>query len=133
MGGTVRKGVKGFTLVEILLALAILGVGLVGILSVFVTGANSVRRAVEKTEVCFIAQLVFEEFKRLGHINISSLTSANIPILPQHYIDSGYSVATPNITDVGASTLNLKKVDLTVYKGARPIESFTTYIAKYVP
>lgn len=120
---------NSFTLVEILLALAILGVGLVGILSVFVAGANSVRRAVEKTEASFIAQLVFEDLKRQGHTDPSNLS---LPTLPQVYIDNGYSV-TPAINDAGASSLNLKKVDLTIYKNSRRIESFTTYIAKYEP
>lgn len=123
------KNKRSFTLVEILLALAILGVGLVGILSVFVAGANSVRRAVEKTEACFIAQMVFEDFKRQGHIDPSSLTVPSSEI-SQYY--SGYTVPTPTPTAVG-SISNLYRIDLGVQKGGRTIENFTTYITKYEP
>lgn len=123
------KNRKGFTLVEILLALAILGIGLVGLLSVFVVGGNSIRHTVEKTEASFIAQLVIEDLKRQGQTDPTSLSS---PPLPQHYIDSGYSFE----PDPPSSTLvqgNLYKVDITIKKKDKQIGTFTTYITQYVP
>lgn len=123
-----KKKIRSFTLVEILLALAILGVGLVSILSVFVVGANTVRRAVEKTEACFIAQMVFEDFKRQGHTNPSSLTVP--PEVATYY--SSYTVNCSLPQGIGGVS-NLYRVDLSVQKGTRTIGNFTTYITKYVP
>lgn len=127
------KRMKGFTLVEILLALAIVGVGLVGILSIFVVGANTVRNAVERTEASFIAQIVFEEFKRQGHTSVTIFT---VPTLPAHYTNNpdtnlNYSVPEPTPADVDSTNApNLKRVDITVNKGNRAIAQFTTFIAQ---
>lgn len=118
---------RGFTLIEIILALAILGIGLVGILGVFTVGTNSVRRTVDLTEASFIAQMVFEDFKRQGHTNPASLT------VPETYIANyyeNYRVGAPEISSIGN---DLYKVDLEIYKGTRdkPLTQFTTYITKY--
>lgn len=122
---------KGFTLVEILMALAVLGIGLVGLLSVFAVGANSIRRTVEKTEACFVAQIYIEDFKRQGLTDPSALTT---PTLPTHYSDVGYTVnPNPvNITAVAGVT-NLFRVDFTIQKNGRNVETFTTFLAQYAP
>lgn len=122
---------KAFTLIEILLALAILGIGLVSVLSIFVVGANSVRSSVETTEASFIAQMVLEEFKRIGHQDPNNITNANIPTLPPHYYNSSYS-ASANVSAV-SNVNNIASVDLTVSKSNRVIAEFTTYITKYEP
>lgn len=121
----------GFTLVEILLALAILGTGLVGILSVFTVGTNTVRRTIALTEAGFIVQMVFEDFKRQGHTNPASLVVPEEDIA-KHY--SGYEVAPPVITPV-ENISGLYKVDLSIHKenNDEPLVQFTTYITKYEP
>ena len=120
---------NAFTLIEVLLALAILGIGLVSVLSIFVVGANSVRRSVETTEASFIAQMVLEEFKRIGHQDPNNITNANIPAFPSHY---GSYTALANVSAVSGIS-NIANVDLTVSKGNREIAEFTTYITKYEP
>lgn len=128
---------NSFTLVEILLALAILGVGLVGILSVFVAGANSVRRAVEKTEASFIAQMTFENYKAQGYSSLDSLAGSGEQTLPTLQDASGnnvYSAYTRKITVTTSSNpSNLRKLSLKVEKAGNIIVIFDTYIAKYAP
>lgn len=118
----------GFTLVEILLALAILGVGLVGILSVFVVGTNSIRRTIAMTEASFLGQMIMENYKRLAKSN----PNAN-PITfdySQYYDDYQVEAVGPNQQD------NLYKLDVKVYKKndlEHPIVILTTYATKYEP
>lgn len=119
---------SAFTLVEILLALAILGIGLVGILSVFVVGTNSVRRTVEMTEASLLAQMILEDFKRQGHIDPSNLT---LPDLSDYDEYKEYKVVS-NPESI-SSPPGLYKIQLTINKNGREIVKFTTYITKYAP
>lgn len=120
----------GFTLVEILLSLAVLGVGLVGILSVFVVGANIVRRTVEKTEACFIAQMVFSDFKRQGHLNTITSSNLTVPTADISAYYPSYQVITSPASPVLDSfvTLDVQKIS-----GGRSIGQFTSYITRYAP
>jgi len=53
-----RHRTQGFTLIEILLALSILVIGLVGILAIFPIGINSSRSAVEQSQAAILAESV---------------------------------------------------------------------------
>lgn len=128
---------KAFTLVEILLALAILGVGLVSILSLFTIGTHSARRALNVTRASLLAQLTLEELKLLSITNYDGITDGTD-------VDS-YSAALSEYTDfslaldvtdnpLGAGIPNLKKVELTVsWNNGNSSEVFVTYVAKYSP
>lgn len=124
-----------FTLVEILLALAILGIGLVSILSIFVVGTNSIRRTVAMTEASFIAQMTFEDYKLNGYENIS----IGGPYEFQGINTKGETIYKDykrviNINPVQGVN-DLLSIDLKIYyKGnTNPIVEFNTYIAKYEP
>lgn len=119
---------KGFTLVEILMALVVLGIGMVGLLSVFTVGANSVRRIVEKTEASFIAQICIEDLKRQAQSDPGSVA---VPTLPQQYIDGNYVIN--SFTNDGAGITNLREINFTVDRGAKTIAKFTTFLTKYEP
>ncbi len=132
---------KAFTLIEILLALAILGVGLVGILSLFAVGAGSARQALNETRAALLGQIVLEEIKYLG-----ASTSANFNTVTSSLGINAYKTGLTEynnftlglvVTDnpLGATQApNLKKIDLTVSwdKGNKQ-EKFVTYITKYGP
>lgn len=124
-----KKISSAFTLVEILLALAILGIGLVGILSVFVVGANSIRRTVEMTEASFLAQMVLEDFKRQGHKDPDNL---NLPDVSNYDEYKDYECSLKEKKQVNTE---LYKVTLAVKKKDKEefIVEFTTYLSKYVP
>lgn len=121
---------SGFTLIEILLALAILGVGLVGILSVFAVGTNSVHRTVALTEAGFIAQMVLEDFKRQAYTDPGSV---NITDEYKSYY-TNYEVILDNLESIG-NPPNLYKVDISVKKvnSSKSLAEFTTYLTKYEP
>src|SRR5437899_3395064 len=55
-----RRDERGFTLIEILIAMVVLMVGLLGILAVFPTAMRSATRAVEDTYCAAISQSVVD-------------------------------------------------------------------------
>lgn len=57
---------SGFTLIEIVIALAILAVGLVGILSLFPIGFDSARRSVGATQATIFAHEHLDQLKNNG-------------------------------------------------------------------
>lgn len=126
-----------FTLVEILLALAILGIGLVGILSVFVVGTNSIRRTVAMTEASFFAQMVIADFRQKGYENTApgEYEIEEFKNSSDEGIYSDYTCAV-DIDDV-VGVENLRRIDLAIKnknkKDKEPIAKFTTYISKYEP
>jgi len=129
-----KKSAAGFTLIEILLALAILGVGLASILGVFAVGARSVRRTLAMTNASFIAQATFSYCNAIGYDAINTAkTSGNESSIVPSVINSSYSGYTvaPTIGTVSGPA-NLYKIDLNV-KEETLSETFTTYIAKQNP
>lgn len=128
----INKNNKSFTLVEILLALAILGIGLVGILSVFVVGANSIRRTVAMTEASFIAQMTFEDYKQKGYNNINpghyefqGINNRNGETIYKNYERIIYIKKISGVADLLEIDLKIKYKNIEI--------PFTTYIAKYEP
>lgn len=120
-----NKKKSAFTLTEILLALAILGIGIVSILSVFSVGTNIVRRIMASTEASFVAQMTLEEFKRRG---FSNLSVGNLEPLPAEYSSYNRNV-TPNYLPPNNSVC---MINLTV-SGNGFTGNFTTYITRYEP
>jgi uncharacterized protein (TIGR02598 family) len=120
------KSKRGFTLLEIVIALAILAIGLVGILSLFPVGFEASRRASMLTEATIHAQQKMEEFKQTGYDGLNS--------------SGGYTAFTDNSGLEWQVTVdeidppgNLKSVTLDVRwqeKGDYKSETFVTYIAK---
>lgn len=58
MEGGIRANQGGFTLIEILLALAVLAIGLVGVLAMFPVGINNSKLAIHDTTAANIAESV---------------------------------------------------------------------------
>ena len=58
-----KQSKQGFTLMEILLAMSILIVGLVGILALFPAGLNATRKAMEDTNAALIAESVYSSLR----------------------------------------------------------------------
>jgi uncharacterized protein (TIGR02598 family) len=123
---------NGFTLLEIVIALAILAIGLVGILSLFPVGFEASRRASMLTEATIHAQQKMEEFKQEGYDYLNTTYTGNTP---SGYTDFGdnsgleWQVTVSEIDPPG----NLKSVTLDVRwqeKGSYKNETFVTYIAK---
>lgn len=117
---------KGFTLIEIVISMAILAIGLVGILSLFPVGFDSARRSMDFTQVALYAQEKLAEIKKDGFSVLQSTSGT--------FTDTNYSWI-EDVTD-DTPTGYLKKVVLTIkwnYKNKKHSQVFTTYVAKHAP
>ncbi len=114
---------KGFTLIEIVISLAILAVGLVGILSLFPIGFDAARRSVNSTQVAIY-----------GHNHLEELRNAGFPVLgisTGSFSDPAYTWS-QSVSTTGASADTLRQVDLTIswqYRNKDYHQVFTTYVA----
>ncbi|MCK4519399.1 MAG: type II secretion system protein [Candidatus Omnitrophica bacterium] len=135
---------KGFTLLEIVIALAILAIGMVGILSLFPVGFQASRRASMLTEATIHAQQEIENFKLGGY----SYLEATWPKADASKNGVAYSIdgaASGGWSDLGSDIKgqvtvteinppgNLKSVSLVIQwqeKGVYKSETFITYIAE---
>ena len=64
---------KGFSLLELIIAIAVLAVGLVGVLQIFPIGLRASQRAGMMTKAAFLAQNKIEDVKLAGFDAITEL------------------------------------------------------------
>lgn len=126
----------GFTLIEVLLALAILGVGLASILSLFALGGSSARRAYNNTRAALYAQLTFEDLKRYSISNFSNINSSLQPATfstpPAEYSDLTRTLVV-NLNPYSGLP-NYVMVELTIsWNNNNRQEKFITYLTRYGP
>ena len=138
----------GFTLVEIMIALVILVVGLLGVLALFPVGMTASKRAGDISQAGILAQAQMDEIKEARDFYIEDPGA-----YPNEY-PSGYPTPPPGqpfaghpnfswravVVSLGAIN-NLYRVDLAVYRkdpsGELGVttkyssEDFITYIADY--
>lgn len=113
---------RGFTLIEIVISLAILAVGLVGILSLFPIGFDAARRSVNATRIAVFTHEKLEQVKNAGFPSVGITTGA--------FSDPIYTWS-QNVSAVGTAGA-LRQVDLTVswkYRNGNYQQVFTTYVA----
>lgn len=121
--------VAGFTLIEIITALAIMVIGLLSILALFPVGFHASKRAADFTQVALFAQEKLEEIKMKGFDNAQDETAS----------DTGNTegIFSREVTVSSVSGYdNLKEVTVTVTwteRGQSREEELKTYIADYAP
>ncbi len=113
---------RGFTLIEMVISLAILAIGLLGILSLFPIGFDAARRSVNDTQVAIYSHEKLEQLRNAGFPAIGVTTGA--------FSDPYYSWSqrVSAVDSAGA----LRQVDLTVswqYRNRNNQQVFTTYVA----
>ncbi|MFH0839678.1 MAG: type II secretion system protein [Candidatus Omnitrophota bacterium] len=75
---------KGFTLIEITIALLILAIGIVGILALFPVGFDASGRASSIIEATLLAQELIEDAKRVGYNGFTVGTTLNAIFADPH-------------------------------------------------
>ncbi len=121
------RALNGFTLIEIIISLAVLAIGVVALLSLFPVGFDSAARSADLTKATVFAQQKMEDIKRTGYPVAAVAT-------PTPFSDTRftYTIAVLALSPPG----NLQQVTLTVswtYRGRSYNETFITYIPKYTP
>ena len=113
---------KGFTLIEIVISLAILAIGLVGILSLFPIGFDSAKRSMNSTQVAIFGHEKLEQLRNAGFPAVGVSTGA--------FADPSYAWSQSVSTADTAGAL--RQVDLTItwqYRNRDYQQVFTTYVA----
>jgi len=128
---------KGFSLLEIIFALAILVIGIVGVLALFPVGLKASKRSGDFTMATVLAQRQMETMKRARDIYTNNWAPTGNPQL-WGYPNSKEFVGNPGyswkaiVSELGIT--NLRQVTLSIYwldGGSQRSEDFVTYLAKY--
>lgn len=116
---------KGFTLLEILLAIIVITVGMVSVLTAFSRGIFVSATASDFQTASALAQGKMEEIKDTAFASISSEARASVSNF------AGFDRAVSVASIPGGSGSKLKQVAVTIYwetKGGEISQTLTTYI-----
>jgi Tfp pilus assembly protein PilV len=111
---------SGITLLEVLLALGLIGAGLLALASAFPMGMSGLEAGKQQTVAAFLAEQRLEEIKGTAFANI---TTANFPA--ENYGAAGLPVGyrrTVAITNNPGTMTNAVRVDVSVFY--RPVMSW---------
>jgi len=123
---------NGFSLLELIIAIAVLAIGLVGVLQIFPIGLRASQRAGMMTKVSFLAQNKIEDVKLAGFDAITELPP-KIPLSGKDG-DLEWSVKIDDIPLEGVeSGQDMRKVAVTVTwpeRNTTRSKDFVTYVTK---
>ena len=123
---------KGFSLLELIIAIAVLAIGLVGVLQIFPIGLKASQRAGMMTKAAFLAQNKIEDVKLAGFDAITELPP-KIPLSGRDG-DFEWAIKIDDIAPEGVvSSHDMRKltVILTWPEGnSTRSKDFVTYVAK---
>lgn len=126
---------KAFTLLEIIISLAILAIGMVGILAVFPVGFYASGRAANTMQAATLGTQVLEALKLIDYNDTLLSAGDHTESLPAvDWQDTRFTYSY-NINDINPS-INLKQVTVTISwndKNGPKSETFSSCIAKYNP
>ncbi len=123
---------RGFSLLELIIAIAVLAVGLVGVLQIFPIGLRASQRAGMMTKASFLAQNKIEDIKLAGFDAIIELP----PKIPLSGEDGDFEwvIKIDNISLEGVeSSDDMRKIVVTVTwpeRNTTRSKDFITYVIK---
>ena len=130
-----RSSLTGFTLIEIIIALTILGIGLISVMAYLPVALDASKRASDLTKATLLSREFIENVRAAAYDDITNADSFNMADddfdASADYAGFEYNI---KINPTGAATS--KDVTVTVrwrLKGKLLEESFQTRIAKYNP
>lgn len=123
---------RGFSLLELIIAVGVLAIGLVGVLQIFPVGLRASKRAGTITRAAFLAQNKMEEVKMAGFDAITELP----PRIPLSGSESDFEWEI-FIEEIGLDGLessdDMRKVIITVTwteRGRERSKDFITYVTR---
>ena len=127
------KRKNGFTLIEIIMALTILGIGLVSVMAYLPIALDASKKAADLTSASMVAQRVLEEVKLAG---VDDITAVDAFDTGNYVSDAFHSKFEYRVIVVPHGAANAK--DITVYvrwmtRSNFISEEFQTRIPKYNP
>ncbi|MDP2920986.1 MAG: type II secretion system protein [Candidatus Omnitrophota bacterium] len=123
---------KGFSLLELVIAIAVLAIGLVGVLQIFPIGLRASQRAGMMTKAAFLAQNKIEDVKLAGFEAITELPP-KIPLSGRDG-DLEWAVKIEDLSLEGVdSGSDMRKVTVTVTwpeRNTTKSKDFIAYVSK---
>ena len=123
---------RGFSLLELIIAVGVLAIGLVGVLQIFPVGLRASKRAGTITRAAFLAQNKMEEVKMAGFDAITELPT-RIPLSGSES-DFEWEIFIEEVELDGLeSSDDMRKVMITVTwteRGRRRSKDFITYVTR---
>ncbi len=128
-----RRGEAGFTLVEILIAVSVISLGLVGVAAGFLYAVGGLEAGRQQTTATFLAEQRVEQLKAQALNNFLNVTTANYP---NEAYGAIYNNANPQpnyrrtvtIVDAPGGLVDTKLVEVTVFY--RPLVGFGVLAAE---
>lgn len=123
---------KGFSLLELIIAIAVLTIGLIGVLQIFPIGLRASQRAGMITRASFLAQNKMEDIKLAGFDAMTELP----PRIPLSGKDGDFEwvVKIDNVSLEGVeSSGDMRKITVTVSwpeRNATRSKDFITYVTR---
>ena len=108
---------KGFTLIEVLISLAILSIGILAVASLQVSASLQTRNSLEITEACTIASYQMESLMRMRYGDVTSTSSYSIPTGQFSIPTNQYNIQW-TVTPFSISSLEAKNIALTVTRNS---------------
>ena len=98
---------NGFTLIEIMIAIAIITIGIFGVMSLIITVMKGNTLSKRVTTATTIAQDKMEDFKRMGYDNVVNVSESNTDDYDiEYYLEADVAPDTP-ATDTKTITVDV--------------------------
>ncbi len=98
---------SGFTLIEIMIAIAIITIGIFGVMSLVITVMKGNTLSKRVTTATTIAQDKMEDFKRMGYDNVVNVSESNTDDYDiEYYLEADVAPDTP-ATDTKTITVDV--------------------------
>ncbi|MBU0633475.1 MAG: prepilin-type N-terminal cleavage/methylation domain-containing protein [Candidatus Omnitrophica bacterium] len=123
-----------FTLIEIIIALTILGIGLVAVMSYLPVALDAAKKGADITKAAIIAQSVMEIVKDATYTDITGADSMDTALAYVDYNDEpGFQYQLSIVPQGVAQTKNVTIVIRWQCRGKFDTETFQSRIVKYNP
>ena len=127
----IKRSINGFTLFEIVIAMGILAIGILGILALFPVGMDSQKRAGDYTQLMQLAQWKMADIQYRSHV--TALATGSFPTSspdPQPFTQSPLYRWHYYVTQPYGTLGQLFRVDLLIYSATSsttPLERIVSY------
>jgi uncharacterized protein (TIGR02598 family) len=147
MNALPSRSAAGFSMVEVALAVAVVAIGLVGIVALFPIGLDATRGANDATRMATIAERYIAAYQQYGLntryydagnyptvvITNTSLAATNITVVMDsmaYYVQVSVTNAPYQISSGGTATIS--RVNINVWRAGSRTYNYVTEVARYV-